>query len=261
MKSVRTILSKICVCFVRWIPCFWITFYLNNGYSETIAFQFLASHYFKTAPIWTSNHPNGTLVPVHPETNGWTHAELNDDGICFDITTAPFEFNSTTSLSIASLFAVASFPSAEWHSTLIDAPCSIRVEPISPFLDAWHFVESQLDETLQIQINDIPTTRLQISESWMLIKVAFDRPCPSEELFIGGPPTTPAWNQNWQGKLAELIFLTDEPTEEQSEAIRRYLSVKYQLPIRTRPTPQILETLSALSIDTSGLFQSLLFVQ
>ena len=146
------------------------------------------------------------------------------------------------------------------HATLIDAPCSIRFIP-GPFnTPEAFFYESQLTNSVALSMNATPTNGFTPVTARQLIEAVFDAPAPLNELYIGGAPATAAWAQSWSGGIAELILLDETPTEEQLNAIRRYLALKYGLAVSTESDGAIVSTLTAMGIDTSGLFNSVFLV-
>ena len=84
---------------------------------------------------------------------------------------------------------------------------------------------------------------------------------PDSATILGGAPATAAWEQSWSGGIAELILLPETPTEEQLNALRRYLALKYGLAVPTESDGDIVSTLTALGVDTAGLFNSVFLVR
>ena len=86
-------------------------------------------------------------------------------------------------------------------------------------------------------------------------------PHPLNELYIGGAPATAAWTQSWSDGIAEMILLAETPTEEQLNALRRYLALKHGMSVPTESDGGIVSTLTTMGIDTAGLFDSVFLVR
>ncbi len=119
----------------------------------------------------------------------------------------------------------------------------------------------QFTNTVALSVNATLTNRFSTRATFQLIEAVFDSPVPLNELYIGGAPATAAWAQSWSGGIAELILLAETPTEDQLNALRRYLALKYGLAVRTESDGAIVTTLSALGVDTAGLFNSVFLVR
>ena len=72
---------------------------------------------------------------------------------------------------------------------------------------------------------------------------------------------TAAWGQSWRVAVAELILLADTPTDERLNALRRYLALKHGLAVPTESDGGIVATLTAMGVDTDGLFNSVFLVK
>ena len=212
---------------------------------------------------WPSVDGSLSLTSVHAATNGWVLPEKDGRAIFFgNSVTSPLGFPDSATNTTAYVLAVAVaenvIPSD--LATLIDAPCSIRFLP-NPFNDGWFLSESQLTNTVNLFIDGIDTNGFSSAASPQLIEVSFDTPCSLSELYIGGSPATPAWNQNWSGGISELIFLAEPPTDRQRNALCRYLSLKYGLNLKTAPDVNIASVLTTLGINAGGTFNSVLLVR
>ena len=84
---------------------------------------------------------------------------------------------------------------------------------------------------------------------------------PDSATILGGAPATAAWAQSWSGGISELILLEEVPTEEQLNALRRYLALKHGLAVPTESDGAIVSMLTAMGIDTDGLFNSVFLVR
>ena len=211
---------------------------------------------------WTSVNSFGIMSSVHAATNGWSLAVKDGGKVFFDNgVSSPFGFPDSATNSVSYAFAVFECAEAVDHATLIDAPCSIRFIP-DPFntTEAF-FYESQLTNTVALSINATPTNLFVASAALQLVEAAFDSPMPLNEIYIGGAPATAAWAQSWSGGIAELILLAEEPTEEQLNALRRYLALKYGLAVLSESDGDIVSKLTAMGVDTAGLFNSVFLVR
>ena len=228
------------------------------------ALQFTSVGFVATADTatWEAGWASKAMTSVHAATNGWSLAVKEGDTVFFDNgVSSPLGFPDSATNSVSYAFAVVKCVEAVDHATLIDAPCSIRFIP-DPFntLQA-NFYESQLTNTVALSVNATPTNRFSTGAAFQLIEAAFYSPVPLNELYIGGAPATAAWEQSWSGGVAELILLAETPTEGQLNALRRYLALKYGLAVPTESDSAIVATLTALGVDTAGLFNSVFLVR
>jgi len=202
------------------------------------------------------------MTSVHAATNGWSLAVKEGGTVFFNNGVfSPLGFPDSATNSVSYAFAVIECAEPADHATLFDAPCSIRFMP-KPFDDnETFFYESQLSNAVALSINAVPTNLFTAEAAPQLIEAAFDSPVPLNELYIGGAPATAAWNQSWSGGIAELILLADPPTQEQLNALRRYLALRHGLAVPSESDGGIVSTLAAMGIDTSGLFNSVFLVR
>ena len=221
----------------------------NNFVSET------------DSATWPSVDGSLSLTAVHAATNGWVLPEKYGRAVFFGNSVAsPLGFPDSATNTTAYVLAVVENVTPSDLATLIDAPCSIRFLP-NPFNDDWFLSESQLTNAVNLFIDGIDTNSFSSAASPQLIEVSFDTPCSLNELYIGGTPATPAWNQNWSGGISELILLTEPPTDRQRNALCRYLSLKYGLNLKTAPDVSIASVLTTLGINAGGTFNSVLLVR
>ncbi len=181
--------------------------------------------------------------------------------VCFDATTSPLAFPDSATGRISSAIAVVVCEDAADHATLFDASCSVRFMP-SPFPDDDRtFYESQLTNAVTLSIDAVNTNLFPEASGLRLIEAEFEPPCPLNEIYVGGAPATAAWGQSWRGGVAELILLADTPTDEQLNALRRYLALMHGLAVPTESDGGIVATLTAMGVDTDGLFNSVFLVK
>ncbi len=126
---------------------------------------------------------------------------------------------------------------------------------------ATFFYESQLTNAVALSINATQTNLFSSVAAYQLVEVAFDSPTHLNELYIGGAPATAAWAQSWSGGIAELILLAEMPPEEEINALRLYLALKHGLAVPTESDGGIVSTLTAMGIDTAGLFNSVFLLR
>ena len=228
------------------------------------ALQFTADGFSATADTatWNAGWASNAMTSVHAATNGWNLAVKEGDTVFFDNgISSPLGFPDSATNSVSYAFAVVKCVEAVDHATLIDAPCSIRFIP-DPFnTPEAFFYESQTTNTVALSINATPTNHFSIGAAFQLIEAAFYSPVPLNELYIGGAPATAAWEQSWSGGVAELILLAETPTEGQLNALRRYLALKHGLAVPTESDGAIVSMLTAMGIDTDGLFNSVFLVR
>ncbi len=228
------------------------------------ALQFTADGFVATAntAIWNAGWASNAMTSVHAATNGWSFAVKQGDTVFFDNgVSSPLGFPDSATNSVSYAFAVVKCIEASDHATLIDAPCSIRFIP-DPFnTPEAFFSESQLTNAVALSMNATATNRFSTGTALQLIEAAFDSPTPLNEIYIGGAPATAAWIQSWSGGIAELILLAKTPTEEQLNALRRYLALKHGMTVPTESDGGIVSTLTAMGIDTSGLFNSVFLMR
>ena len=112
-----------------------------------------------------------------------------------------------------------------------------------------------------MSINATSTDLFPPASGLQVIEAEFEPPCPLNEIYVGGAPATAAWAQSWRGGVAELILLADAPTDEQLNALRRYLALRHGLAVPTESDGGIVATLAVMGVDTDGLFNSVFLVK
>ena len=233
-----------------------------SAYGDVL--QFTADGFSATADtaIWDAVDGNSVMTSVHAVTNDWSLA-IKEGGTVFfnNGVSSPLGFPDSATSNVSYAFAVVECAEAVDHATLIDAPCSLRFIPIAFSNDDAYFYESQLTNAVALSINATQTNSFMPTATFQLIEAAFDSPTPLNELYIGGAPATAVWTQSWSGGIAELILLSETPTEEQLNALRRYLAIKYGLAVPTESDGAIVSTLTAMGVDIAGLFNSVFLVR
>ncbi len=225
--------------------------------------QFVATGFQSEAgpPVWNAQGELSGMASVHAATNGWSLAWRDGGMVCFDAATSPLAFADSATGHVSRAIAVVVCEEAADHATLFDASCSVRFMP-SPFPEEERaFYESQLTNAVALSINATPTNLFPAVSGLQLIEAEFDPPCPLNEIYVGGAPATAAWAQSWRGGVAELILLADAPTDEQLNALRRYLALRHGLAVPTESDGGIVATLAVMGVDTDGLFNSVFLVK
>ena len=231
---------------------------------QVAAYQFTPVGFSATAgsATWKAAGDGGVMTSVHAATNGWSLAVKEDGMIRFSSGSAsPFGFPDSATNTIAYAFAVVDNAAPSDLDTLFDAPCSIRFIP-NPFGDGTaFFYESQLDNEVAFSINGMETNGFAATTLPQLVEAVFEAPCALNEIYIGGAPATAAWMQSWGGGVSELILLAEKPSEEEMNAVRRYLSIKYGVAVPTESDAGIAALLVSMGIDTGGLFNAVFLVR
>lgn len=233
------------------------------AWGQNPAYQFTATGFSATADCatWMAVDGSNTLTSVHTATNGWSLAVKDGGTVFFDSgVSSPFGFPDAVTNTVVYALTVVNCSAPSNHATLIDAPCSIRFLP-NPFGDSATFYESQLTSAVAFSINGTETNGLTATASPQLVEAAFDAPCALNDIYIGGAPATAAWAQSWSGGISELILLAQTPSEEELNAIRRYLSIQHGLAVPTESDAGIATLLVSMGIDTGGLFNSVFLVR
>ena len=149
-------------------------------------------------------------------------------------------------------------PSAAFCSTLLDAPCPLRLFS-SEVEAAYLFATSSVLSTIELSIDFAQST--EYTPGPHLYEIRLDEPCQLNELHIGGNPATPAWNRNWNGTVSEVIFTAPPATETDAEAIRSYLSKKWLIGRYRSGMGDELAALHALGIRVGSVYGSMLIMR
>ena len=229
------------------------------AFAESSASQFVAEDF--NGAVWNSRDGSSALSSEHAATNGWSLAWRDGVLVCFDASTSPLAFPDSATGRVTRAIAVVVCEDAADHATLFDASCSVRFMP-SPFPgDDRTFYESQLTNAVAVSIDAVNTNLFSSASGLRLIEAEFIPPCPLNEIYVGGAPATAAWAQSWRGGVAELILLPETPTDEQLNALGRYLALKHGLAVPTESDGGIVATLAAMGVDTDGLLNSVFLVK
>ena len=211
---------------------------------------------------WVSTRGGVVAHPCHTNGAGWTAPQYDSRGVVGFAsatgTAAPISFPLTETGLVARAFIVAEGTAAAFCSTLLDAPCPLRLFAKDEDGTA-HFATSSVLSTLALSIDFAQST--EYSAGPHLYELALASPCPLCDLYIGGCPATPAWNRNWNGSVGEVVFTAPTVTDTDAAAIRSYLSKKWGIGRYRSGMADELAALRALGIRTGGVYGSMLIMR
>ena len=215
-----------------------------------------------TVTAWVSTRGSVIANPSHATGNGWSAPQYNaDGGIDFLATSSvasPLSFGLAETGLVSRAFIVADGGNAAFCSTLLDAPCPLRLFAEDE-KGTVHFATSSVLSTLALSIDFAPGTAYSTGPH--LYEIHLGEPCPLNQLHIGGNPATPAWNRNWNGSVGEVVFTTPSVTEADAAAIRSYLSKKWGIGRYRSEMTDELAALRAIGIRTGGVYGSMLIMR
>lgn len=211
---------------------------------------------------WVSTRGGVIANPCHVTGYGWNAPQYDSDGaidfLAASGVASPLSFGLAETGLVSRVFIIADGGDAAFCSTLLDAPCPLRL--FSEDEDGTvHFATSSVLSTLALSIDFAPGT--VYSAGPHLYEIRLDAPFPLNELHIGGNPATPAWNRNWNGSVGEVVFTAPTATETDAAAIRSYLSKKWGIGRYCSGMADELATLRALGIRTGGVYGSMLIMR
>jgi hypothetical protein len=211
---------------------------------------------------WVSTRGGGIARPCHTNGNGWAAPQYDSRGVVgFSSATgtvSPISFPLSETGLVARAFIVADGAGASFGSTLLDAPCPLRLMQ-SEEDGAFHFATSSVLSTVGVSIDFTQTT--EYTPGPHLYEMELAEPCPLCDLYIGGCPATPAWNRNWNGTVREAIFVSPTATATDAAAIRSFLSKKWEIGRYRSGMSDEPATLRALGIKTGGVYGSMLIMR
>ncbi len=252
----------------RWLPLAALPFLLCSGALAFTALQFDAtasrsvSRTDGCVTAWVSTRGGVVANPCHAIGCGWNAPQYDAGGgidfLAVSGVASPLSFGLAQTGLVARAFIVADGGDAAFCSTLLDAPCSLRL--FAEEEDGTvHFATSSVLSTLALSIDFAPGTAY--STGLHLYEIRLDEPCQLNELHIGGNPATPAWNRNWNGSVGEVVFTAPTATETDVAAIRSYLSKKWGIGRYRSGMADELAALRALGIRTGGVYGSMLIMR
>ena len=210
---------------------------------------------------WVSTRGGVIASTCHSAGYGWTAPSYCDGSIDF-LTVAgvasPLSFSSSETGLVSCAFIIADGAAASFCSTLLDAPCPLRLF-LAEEETSFHFATSSVLSTFELSIDFAPST--DFAPGPHLYEIHLDEPCQLNELHIGGNPATPAWNRNWNGSVSEIIFTAPSTTETDAEAIRSYLSKKWRIGRYRSGMGDELAALRALGIRVGSVYGSMLIMR
>ena len=208
---------------------------------------------------WVSTRGGVIANPSHATGYGWNAPQYDAVGgidfLAVSGVASPLSFGLAQTGLVSRAFIVADGGDAVFCSTLLDAPCPLRLSAEDED-GAVHFATSSVLSTLALSVDFAPCTAYLTGLH--LFEIRLDEPCPLNELHIGGNPATPAWNRNWNGVVGEVVFTAPAVTETDASAIRSYLSKKWGIGRYRSGMGDELATLRALGIRTGGIYGSML---
>ncbi len=211
---------------------------------------------------WGSTRGGVIASPCHTNGAGWTAPQYDSRGVVGFTsatgTVAPISFPLTETGLVARAFIIADGAGAAFCSTLLDAPCPLRLMQ-SEDDGAFHFSTSSVLSSVGISIDFAQTT--EYTPGPHLYEMELAEPCPLCDLYIGGCPATPAWNRNWNGTVREAILVSPTATATDVAAIRSFLSKKWEIGRYRSGMADEPATLRAIGIKTGGVYGSMLIMR
>ncbi len=211
---------------------------------------------------WVSTRGGVIASPCHTNGSGWAAPQYDSRGVVGFAsatgTVSPISFPLTETGLVARAFIVADGAGAAFCSTLLDAPCPLRLLQ-SEEDGALHFATSSVLSTAELSIDFAQST--EYTPGSHLYEMELAEPCPLCDLYIGGCPATPAWNRNWNGTVREAILVSPTATATDAAAIRAYLSKRWDIGRYKSGVTDELATLRALGIKTGGVYGSMLIMR
>ena len=211
---------------------------------------------------WVSTSGGVIARPSHANGVGWALPKYGSKGVVgfssASGTASPISFPLSETGLVARVFIVADGAGASFGSTLLDAPCPLRLMQ-SEEDGAFHFATSSVLSTVGVSIDFTQTT--EYAPGPHLYEMELAEPCPLCDLYIGGCPATPAWNRNWNGTVREAIFVSPTATATDAAAIRSFLSKKWEIGRYRSGMSDEPATLRALGIKTGGVYGSMLIMR
>ena len=211
---------------------------------------------------WVSTRGGVIANPSHATGYGWDAPQYDADGgidfLAASGVASPLSFALSETGLVSRAFIVADGSYAAFCSTLLDAPCPLRLFAEDED-ETVHFATSSVLSSLALSIDFAPGTTYLAGPH--LYEIRLDKPCPLNELHIGGNPATPAWNRNWNGSVGEVVFTAPTATETDAATIRSYLSKKWGIGRYRSGMTDELASLRALGIRTGGVYGSMLIMR
>ena len=209
----------------------------------TMAAQFRAEDF---AIPWLSADGSAMLAPANAATNDWTNPALVGGGVSFDTTTngvpTPLWFGDEATGMVA-------------YAAL--APSALRAEPTSYSWQSPHFTTNGVS----IAVDTEADVTIPEDTAKHLVEVTFSESVALSELSLGGHPATPAWNRPWPGRVYEAVFLESAPLGRFRDALRAYLSLKWNLALDVTAPQNVRDALRLLGLRSDPLFSSIIIAR
>ena len=254
----------------------------NAVQTHTQCVQFRAEDYI--SGVWspvnaTSETMSSANVPA--STNGWIHAVKNvANRVSFTDTSAgvptPLGFDASASNLVKSVFMVLVCEESSRLGTVISAPCPARFvshpnettfNPPSPSA-ARKLTDSFRDKNNVVRVGSQrsgDTTILKPGPIPQLVEVEFlDDDTALSDVFVGGAAANSAWlwKRNFKGSFLEIVVVCDTAlTPREANCVRRYLSNRYGLKLKTESDENITQILKSLGVNHDGAFTSIILVR
>ena len=216
--------------------------------------------------VWHAAGGGNALTALHDATNGWRHAEVRQfekhRAVGFPEGASAFAFHDGATNRVAAVFAVARCETPGAMATLLDAPYNVcvRLNPERPFESFPRWQGEQLGFRASYRVNGVETDVFAPSPEFRLVEVRFETPPVMNGLCVGNAAASPLWLRHWPGEIAELLFFTREPTEEEQHAVHHYLRLKYGIPL-AHGRVDTAAVLDRLGIRRGALFGSIFMVR
>ena len=211
---------------------------------------------------WASTGGGVAATPCHTSGIGWT-APPHGAGGAIDFAfrgraVSPLSFPLSETGLVARAFIVADGAGASFGSTLLDAPCPLRLMQ-SEEDGAFLFATSSVLSSAALAIDFAPSTAF--SPGLHVYEMELDEPCPLCDLYIGGCPATPTWGRGWNGTVREAIFVSPTATAEEVAVVRSYLSKRWRIGRYRSDVVDELAVLKRLGIRQGGVYGSMMLLR
>ena len=239
------------------------------------ALQYIASGYDPATGTWRAYKSDIALQIVHTN-GGWSAAQKygGPNVVFFDQTpggpASPFQFPPGSTNTLRQIVAVVLCEESAGLASLVSADCPLRFtayppdtvfDPPGP-LDARELPDGFREFAAAISVNAQDTNIMKPDLSKLqLLEFTFGADTAAGRVFIGGNAANPLWRRDWRGGIAEIVLFPNALSPREANAVRRLMSVKYALRLRTDPDDGIIQVLTNLGMDPSGLFNTTIMVR
>lgn len=213
---------------------------------------------------WRATRGSAVLRAVHPATNGWGASFADRGGVSFAVTNdvaSPLEFDPATTGAVSRVLVVADCTEARPWSALLDAPVGAALAPRAFDWQFARFATSNCLGVVAVSVDGVAGAAMPTNGTPHLVEVAFAEPVAASDLYLGGLPATPAWDRAWRGRVFEALFCFGEPSGDDADALRAYLSLRWRLGLSFAHPPDIATRLRALGVDPGALYTTILILR